>query len=200
MMRTPTNLSGSTLRSLSLLQGSAAESVIVEPSPTGSPFINLVVLVNTNFPSSHPVSTLLTLNQGYPTLRNLTFFTSLIACALQAHAYSAATLTAGGAPTDPDFYTGLQSMLMQLLTTYTSIVPAVRSRALRGAASVFWVALLSAAAVLLNVASVAVYVYDTSLSPFLSFFGAVVQAVTVLQLAIRVEAAVARDVVDLSVG
>lgn len=54
-------------------------------------------------------------------------------------------------------------------------------------AAAFWVAFLSVAAVVLNVASAAAYFRDGALAPLLGFFGGVVQAITVLQLAVRVD-------------
>lgn len=99
-----------------------------------------------------------------------------------------------GLPSDPDFLTNLQTFFMQVLTTYTSLVPALRAELLvlpddssfaAVAAAVFWTALLAVATLTLNVASVALYTYRAPLAPLLSFFGSVVQATAVLQLATR---------------
>lgn len=76
---------------------------------------------------------------------------------------------------------------MQLLTTYTGLVPAIRSKTLRGLISVFWISFLSVAGVVLNFAAVGIYFHDGGMAPLLGFFGNVVQAVTVLQLAVRID-------------
>ncbi|KAJ9142083.1 hypothetical protein NKR23_g7380 [Pleurostoma richardsiae] len=150
---------------------------------------------------------------SYPTLRNLTFLVSLASCCLQFRAYVVASHLPGS-PSDPDFYTAVQSLLMQLLTTYTGLAPtaaaarlavpvvdsevalpdggtdedtaSTKKRSAGRTVSALWVALLCAAAVVLNFTSVAVYVRDAAASPLLGFFGSVVQAITVLQLAARV--------------
>lgn len=92
-----------------------------------------------------------------------------------------------GSVSAPDFSNNLQAVLMQLLTTYTGLVPTVRSKAVRGLVSVFWVALLSVAGVVLNLMAVGVYFQNAAMAPLLGFFGNVVQAVIVLQLAIHAE-------------
>lgn len=125
--------------------------------------------------------------KNYPALRNLTFIISLLSCALQISSFFHSS-QAGGVIGDSDFLTNLQTFFMQLLTTYTSLVPAIRIHLLRNFASAFWVSFLCVATFGLNLASVVVYTYRAPLSPLLSFFGAVVQATTVLQLATRIEA------------
>jgi hypothetical protein len=131
------------------------------------------------------------IKQSYPALRNLTIIFSLVSCSLQIRSFNL-DIQSQDLDTEPEFYTNLQTFFMQVLTTYTSLVPAIRtSRAVLrdgdAITSVFWIALLSVAALGLNIASVAVFSYCAALAPLLSFFGTVVQAVAVLQLATRVE-------------
>lgn len=114
----------------------------------------------------------------------------IVACALQVRSYALSSHEPGGLD-DPDFYNNLQSILMQLLTTYTGLVPAVRGgegRTRRGLlVSAFWLSFLSVAGAVLNFAAAGVYFRDGAMAPLLEFFGNVVQALTVLQLAISLD-------------
>lgn len=56
---------------------------------------------------------------------------------------------------------------------------------MRGLVSVFWVSLLSIVGLVLNFVSLGIYFHDDAMAPLLGFFGNVVQAMVVLQLAIR---------------
>lgn len=76
---------------------------------------------------------------------------------------------------------------MQLLTTYTGLVPTIRSKSVRGLVSVFWVSLLSVAGLVLNFVSLGIFFHDDAMAPLLGFFGNVLQTVVVLQLAIHIE-------------
>lgn len=132
---------------------------------------------------------------SYPTLQAVTILVCLIATTLQLRAYALTTTsTSSSSPTSQagtldssDFYSNLQSTLMQSLTTYTGLVPAIRVRALRGLISVLWVSLLSVTGLVLNFAALGIYFHDAGMAPLLSFFGNVAQAITVLHLAIRIE-------------
>ncbi|KAF3762588.1 hypothetical protein M406DRAFT_72578 [Cryphonectria parasitica EP155] len=118
---------------------------------------------------------------SYPTLQGLTIITCLICCSLQFRSY---TLSPHG-PGDlngSDFFNNLQSVLMQLLTTYTGLVPAVRTPPLSGRVSIVWISLLSIAGLVLNFAALGTFFHDNALAPLLGFFGNVVQTITVLQL------------------
>lgn len=126
---------------------------------------------------------------SYPTLQAVTILVCLIATSLQLRAYALSSTPSkvAGHLSDSDFYNNLQSTLMQSLTTYTGLVPAIRVRALRGLISVLWVSCLSVAGLVLNFAAMGIYFHDAGMAPLLSFFGNVAQAVTVLHLAIRIE-------------
>lgn len=184
----PLRLSSGTLITTSL-QGSDLELVahITTPIPTTqrSPPARPLLLPTGTTPTNH----LLLL--GYPTLQALTFLTCVVACVLQLRAYALAAHEPG-ALDDADFYNNLQSILMQLLTTYTGLVPVARGsprrRRRRGLlASAFWLAGLSVAGAALNFAAVGAYFRDGALAPLLGFFGNVVQALLVLQLAISLD-------------
>lgn len=153
------------------------------------------ILTPSNPSTTSPATFLLT---GYPTLQALTFLTCVAACAIQLRSY-ALSPHGPGALGDPDFYANLQSVLMQLLTTYTGLMPALRrhhhhhhASSTRSTmwwmlASAFWLAFLSVAGAALNFAAAGVYFLDGALAPLLGFFGSAVQAVTVLQLAISLD-------------
>lgn len=128
---------------------------------------------------------------SYPTLVTVTFLVCLVATSLQLRAYALSQPHVAGHVDDSDFYNNLQTTLMQSLTTYTGLVPAIRVRALRGLISVLWVALLSVAGLVLNFAAMGIYFHDAGMAPLLGFFGNVAQAITVLHLAIKVERFVA---------
>lgn len=134
-------------------------------------------------PNASPFRVFLTC---YPTLVVMTFLTCLVACCLQFRSYVLSP-HGPGRSNNPDFYNNLQSTLMQLLTTYTGLVPAIRNRTLRGLISVLWVSGLSVAGMVLNFAALGVYFHDEGMAPLLGFFGNVVQTITVLQLAIRIQ-------------
>lgn len=123
---------------------------------------------------------------SYPTLQAVTILVCLIATSFQLRAYALSSSSPGRLG-DSDFYNNLQSALMQSLTTYTGLVPAIRVRALRGLISVLWVSLLSVVGLVLNFAAMGIYFQNAGMAPLLSFFGNVAQAVTVLHLAIRIE-------------
>jgi hypothetical protein len=74
---------------------------------------------------------------------------------------------------------------MQLLTLYTSLVPAFRVQTLRQGYAL-WVWLLGGAGVVLDVVSIAVYPWFTDLAPLLGMCGNVVLACMVLQLVLCV--------------
>lgn len=165
---------GSTLRVLSTLdRHPTAETHIFEPASMGTSPARFFLM-------------------SYPTLQAVTMIVCLVAASLQLRAYAlAAPARAAGHLGDPDFYNNLQATLMQSLTTYTGLVPAIRVRALRGLISVLWVSLLSIAGLVLNFTAMAVYFHDSDMAPLLGFFGNVAQAITVLHLAIKIERFVA---------
>lgn len=51
----------------------------------------------------------------------------------------------------------------------------------------FWVSLLSIAGLVLNFVSLGIFFHDDAMAPLLGFFGNVLQATVVLQLAIRID-------------
>ena len=75
---------------------------------------------------------------------------------------------------------------MQLLTLYTSLIPALRTQALRKRYAL-WAWILSFSGCILSVVSTAIYPYFTTMSPLLGMFGNVVQAISVLQLVLCIE-------------
>ncbi|KAJ4422786.1 hypothetical protein N0V82_002565 [Gnomoniopsis sp. IMI 355080] len=123
---------------------------------------------------------------GYPSLQALTIVTCITACCIQFRSYILSSHTPGDV-NGPDFYNNLQSVSMQLLTTYTGLVPTIRSKSVRGFVSVFWVSLLSITSLVLNFVSLGIYFHDHAMAPLLGFFGNVLQAIIVLQLALRVD-------------
>ncbi len=165
------------------------ETLLIEPPPPVKPAIDAAFLVRSLFsrpPLLSPPSCSPARCQSYSALRNLTFLISLLACALQVQGFMVSQHGPGRIGS-PDFFNTLQTLFMQLLTTYTSLIPAIRNQTLRGFHSGFWIALLCISCLVLNIASVAVFFSDVALGQLLSFFGTVVQAVTVLQLALRVD-------------
>lgn len=123
---------------------------------------------------------------SYPSLQTLTVITCIVACCIQLRSYTLSTHTPGEV-SDPDFYNNLQSVLMQLLTTYTGLVPTIRSKSVRGFVSVFWISLLSIAGLVLDFVSLGLYFHDDAMAPLLGVFGNVAQAMIVLQLAICID-------------
>lgn len=123
---------------------------------------------------------------SYPSLQALTIVTCIAACCIQFRSYILSPHTPGDI-NSPDFYNNLQSVAMQLLTTYTGLMPTIRSKSVRGLVSVFWVSLLSVAGLVLNFVSLGIFFHDDAMAPLLGFFGNVLQTVVVLQLAIRIE-------------
>ncbi|KAJ4397090.1 hypothetical protein N0V93_001314 [Gnomoniopsis smithogilvyi] len=123
---------------------------------------------------------------SYASLQALTIVTCITACCIQFRSYILSTHTPGDI-NSPDFYNNLQTVSMQLLTTYTGLVPTIRSKSVRGLVSVFWVSLLSIAGLVLNFVSLGIYFHDDAMAPLLGFFGNVLQALVVLQLAIRID-------------
>lgn len=172
--RSLTSLSGSTLRILTSTN---------KPAP--------LTHLNSSPSKPSPASLLIL---SYPSLQALTILTCIVACCLQFRAYVLSPHSPG-AVDDADFYNSLQSALMQLLTTYTGLVPTVRSKSVRGLVAIFWVALLSIASVVLNVLAMGVYFHDDAMAPLLGFFGNVVQAIVVLHLATHVDGAYVVSVV-----
>jgi hypothetical protein len=75
---------------------------------------------------------------------------------------------------------------MQLLTLYTSLVPALRTQTLRKRYAL-WVWALSIGGCMLGIISAAIYPYFTAMSPLLGMFGNVIQAGLVLQLVLCIE-------------
>lgn len=157
--------SGSTLRVTASID--TTETLLIEPSQS------------TTSPASHLIL-------SYPSLQALTIITCIVACCIQLRSYVLST-HAPGEVNSPDFYNNIQSVSMQLLTTYTGLVPTIRSKSVRGLVSVFWVSMLSIAGLVLNFVSLGIYFHDDAMAPLLGFFGNVVQAMIVLQLAIRVD-------------
>ncbi|CAN8099208.1 unnamed protein product [Discula destructiva] len=164
--RSLTSMSGSTIRYVTSINRSDTRPLL---NPT----------------KSNPSSAKL-LALSYPSLQALTILTCTVACCLQFCSYILSSHSPG-ATSEPDFYNNLQSVVMQLLTTYTGLVPAIRSKSVSGFVSVFWVFLLSVAGVLLALFDVGIYFHDSAMASLLGFFGDVVQAIVVLQLAIHMD-------------
>jgi hypothetical protein len=75
---------------------------------------------------------------------------------------------------------------MQLLTLYTSLVPALRTQTLRKRYAP-WVWALSIGGCMLSIISTAIYPSFTAMSPLLGMFGNLIQAGLVLQLVLCIE-------------
>lgn len=112
----------------------------------------------------------------------MTGIISIVACIIQGQAYSISIQLGGksrGGVDDPDFYNALQTFLMQTLTLYTVLAPALRSN---GPRYEFWVWLLAALSLGSGIAGLVVYPFFTMLSPLLACVSSVLQALVTLQL------------------
>lgn len=143
------SLGGSTMRIITSIRRPATLPLLDPAQPTPSPARILLL--------------------SYPSLQALTILTCLVASCLQFRTYTL-SLHRPGAISDADFYSNLQSVLMQLLTTYTGLVPTVRSSSVQGFVSVFWVSLLSIAGVVLNLVAAGIFFHDEAMAPLLGFF------------------------------
>lgn len=113
----------------------------------------------------------------------------MAACSLQFYAFVTTQQVHGrqyGSVHDADFLTNMQQSLMQLLTLYTSLVPALRTQTLRKRYAL-WAWVLSFSGCILGVVSTAIYPCFTTMSPLLGMFGNVIQAGFVLQLVLCIE-------------
>jgi len=111
----------------------------------------------------------------------LTGIVSIISCIIQTRAFFVSTQLHGksrGSVDDPDFYSAVQTFLMQTLALYTVLVAALRS----GPRYEFWTWLLSILSLASGMASLAVYPFFTTLSPLLACVSSVLQAFITLQL------------------
>jgi len=119
----------------------------------------------------------------------LTWLVSIAACSLQFYSFITTQQAHGrqhGSVHDADFLTNVQQSLMQLLTLYTSLVPALRTQTLRRRYAL-WVWALSVSGCMLGIVSAAIYPCFTAMSPLLGMFGNVIQAGLVLQLVLCIE-------------
>lgn len=113
----------------------------------------------------------------------MTGIISIIACIIQGLAFSISIqlgVKSRGAVDDPEFYNALQTFLMQTLTLYTLLAPALRSN---GPRYEFWAWLLAALSIGSGIGGLAVYPFFTMLSPLLACVSNVLQAFVTLQLA-----------------
>lgn len=162
-----------------------------------------ITTVMDNYTEPHPLnrnqvtpSAARHLLMSYPSLQALTIVTCIAACCIQFRSYILSAHNPGDI-NSPDFYNNLQSVTMQLLTTYTGLVPTIRSRSVRGLVSVFWVSLLSITGLVLNFVSLGIFFHDDAMAPLLGFFGNVLQSAVVLQLAICVESGCADSTISI---
>jgi hypothetical protein len=121
---------------------------------------------------------------------------------LTAHSLDTSLQLRGVAPgsvTDPDFFTTLQSTLMQLLGLYTSLLPALRHEAIRNYYQ-SWAWALSFFSAACSIAASVTYVFFPVLAPLLGFLGTAGQSVVVLQLVFAVGGVDKVDRVETGIG
>lgn len=91
-----------------------------------------------------------------------------------------------GTTEDADFYLLLQTAIMQLLGIFTALYPSTKGRNIT---AWIWAQAFAIGGALCTVGSVPMYLYlPTMWSALASFFGAVAQVVTTLQLALMSDA------------
>ena len=140
----------------------------------------------------------LTIEQSDRAILALTCLVSITACSLQFYSFITTQQVHGrqyGSIRDADFLTNIQQSLMQLLTLYTSLVPALRTQTLRKRYAL-WPWVLSFSGGILGVVSTAIYPCFTTMSPLLGMFGNVIQASLVLQLGLCIEPLVSLEAIE----
>ncbi|MCJ1406850.1 hypothetical protein MMC19_000920, partial [Ptychographa xylographoides] len=115
-------------------------------------------------------------------LQAVTGIVSIASCIVQTQAFFLSTQLHGqstGRASDPDFYSAMQTFLMQTLALYTALAPTLRSTGPRYG---FWTCLLSALSLASSIASLAVYPSFPTLSPLVACVANALQAFVTLQL------------------
>jgi len=115
-------------------------------------------------------------------LITLTGIISIISCIIQSWAFFVSTQLSSqssGSVNDPNFYSAVQTFLMQTLALYTALAPAFRSGGPRYG---FWTWLLFILTLGSGIASLAIYPSFTMLSPLVAYVSNASQALVTLQL------------------
>jgi hypothetical protein len=143
--------------------------------------IKSILLVNETVYSSLKCR-VLTLLQNKTTIISLTCLIGVASSILQTRAFDTSFRIAGkksGKTTDADFFTNLQTTLMQLLGLYTTLIPALKYQYVTYP---FWAWIFAAGSFVCSVASIGIYFWFAALAPLVAFAGCCLQAFMVLQL------------------
>jgi hypothetical protein len=143
--------------------------------------IKSILLVNETTYSSLKCRMLILL-QDKATIISLTCLIGVASGILQTRAFDTSFRTAGkksGETTDADFFTNLQTTLMQLLGLYTTLIPALKYQYVTYP---FWAWTFAAGSFVCSVVSIGIYFWFAALAPLVAFAGCCLQAFMVLQL------------------
>ncbi|KAI9771754.1 MAG: hypothetical protein M1839_002719 [Geoglossum umbratile] len=126
----------------------------------------------------------LSIAQSNATLIALTSLITLIAAMLESRAFSLSVSQKGLSPgkiSDPDFYATLQNSIMQLLSLYVTVLPALRHQEARRSYR-WWTWILAVGSFACAAAAAVCYIYAATVAPLIGFLGSALQAFIVLQL------------------
>lgn len=116
------------------------------------------------------------------TVMSMTLLVVVAATFLQTRAFDTSLRANGlskGETTHPDFFNNLQTVLMQLLGLYTTMIPALKHPIIRYP---WWIWCFAAGSFVCSVSSVGIFFWFAALSPLIAFVGACLQAFITLQL------------------
>ncbi|KAK9772590.1 putative RGS domain-containing protein [Seiridium cardinale] len=120
---------------------------------------------------------------------SLVVFVIIISAIIQMYGFTVAITSAEkkqAAVTDPDFYSGLQSCLMQGLGLYITMLPALRHHQLQHSYT-WWIWLSALLAFLAIITAAVSYVFSPAVSQLALFLASAIQSLMVLQLIWAVE-------------